>query len=72
MKPRLTSADYPAAFFVVVNGGNPNYIDTADSKGGTGFLELVAHIDQTYRTIPIPRVVSAGVFTRPFRRTCIA
>ncbi|MDP3072874.1 MAG: prolyl oligopeptidase family serine peptidase [Opitutaceae bacterium] len=54
MKPMLTSADYPAAFFVVVNGGNPNYIDTADSKGGTGFLELVAHIDRTYRTVAAP------------------
>lgn len=51
IKPMLTSADYPAAFFVAVNGGNPNYIDTADSKGGAGFLELVEHIDRTYRTI---------------------
>lgn len=54
LRPMLTSEDYPAAFFVVVNGGNPNYIDTADSKGGTGFIELVAHIDRTYRTIAAP------------------
>lgn len=54
LKPMLTSEDYPPAFFVVVNGGNPNYIDTEESKGKTGFLELVAHIDQTYRTVAAP------------------
>jgi len=54
MKPMLTSEAYPAAFFVVVNGGNPNYIDTADSKGGAGSFELVEHIDKTYRTVAAP------------------
>jgi len=51
LRPMLTSESYPAAFFVVVNGGNPNYIDSTDSKGESGFIELIAHIDKTYRTI---------------------
>lgn len=54
MSGMLTSEAYPAAFLVMVNGGRPNYIDTADSKGESGFLELIAHIDRTYRTIAAP------------------
>lgn len=49
--PMLTAANYPPVFLVVVNGGQLNYYDTADSKGETAFRELVAHVDQTFRTL---------------------
>lgn len=54
MAAMLTSAAYPAAFLVMVNGGRPNYLDTAGSKGESALLELIAHLDRTHRTIATP------------------
>jgi dipeptidyl aminopeptidase/acylaminoacyl peptidase len=54
LSPMLTSENYPAAFMVMVNGGKPNYIDTADSKGETALIELIEHVDKTYRTVAAP------------------
>ncbi len=41
----------PQTFYVFPNGGCLSHYDWHESKGETAFLELVEHIDATYRTI---------------------
>jgi len=47
----MSSGKVPAMIYVFPNGGKLSHYDHGDSKGETAFLELIKHIDSTYRTI---------------------
>jgi enterochelin esterase-like enzyme len=47
----LNSEEYPAAFMVGVNGGKLSHYEYGKYKGESAFLELVAHLDDSYPTI---------------------
>jgi enterochelin esterase-like enzyme len=48
---RMRSGEVPPMIYVFPNGGRLSHYDHGDSKGEQAFLELIRHVDQTYRTI---------------------
>jgi endo-1,4-beta-xylanase len=47
----MRAAKVPPMIYVFVNGGKLSHYDHEGSLGETAFLELIPHIDKTYRTI---------------------
>lgn len=47
----MMTGQIPPMIYVFPNGGKLSHYDHGDSQGEQAFLELVKHIDQTYRTI---------------------
>ncbi|MCA8999081.1 MAG: prolyl oligopeptidase family serine peptidase [Planctomycetaceae bacterium] len=47
----MESGRVPGMIYVFPNGGRLSHYDHEDSPGETAFLELVRHVDRTYRTI---------------------
>ncbi|MBI1374133.1 MAG: prolyl oligopeptidase family serine peptidase [Phycisphaera sp.] len=47
----IRSGEVPPMIYVMPNGGKLSHYDHEDSLGETAFLEIVKHVDKTYRTI---------------------
>ncbi len=51
IEPAMKDAKIPPMIYVFPNGGKLSHYDHAEFKGEQAFLELINHIDATYRTI---------------------
>lgn len=49
--PAIKEGKVPPMIYVFPNGGKLSHYDHAEHKGEQAFLELVKHVDKTYRTI---------------------
>jgi len=47
----IRSGDVPEMIYVFPNGGRLSHYDHGESKGEQAFLELIEHVDRTYRTV---------------------
>jgi len=47
----IRAGDVPPMIYVMPNGGKLSHYNHEDSLGETAFLELIQHVDKTYRTI---------------------
>ncbi|MEZ5944448.1 MAG: alpha/beta hydrolase-fold protein [Planctomycetaceae bacterium] len=50
-KQAMDNKTIPPMIYVFPNGGKLSHYDHGDSKGEQAFLELIKHVDATYRTI---------------------